>query len=46
VGIETVVTSEPAASVVVADNEATARHLASTYGHWVYSIRAAGAAMR
>jgi alkanesulfonate monooxygenase SsuD/methylene tetrahydromethanopterin reductase-like flavin-dependent oxidoreductase (luciferase family) len=28
------------ADVVVADDTATARRLASTYGHWVYSIRA------
>lgn len=27
------------ADVVVADDTATAEHLASTYGHWVYSIR-------
>jgi alkanesulfonate monooxygenase SsuD/methylene tetrahydromethanopterin reductase-like flavin-dependent oxidoreductase (luciferase family) len=27
------------ADVVVADDTATARHLASTYGHWVYAIR-------
>ncbi len=27
------------ADVVVADDTATARHLASGYGHWVYSIR-------
>jgi alkanesulfonate monooxygenase SsuD/methylene tetrahydromethanopterin reductase-like flavin-dependent oxidoreductase (luciferase family) len=33
------------ADVVVADDDATARRLASTYGHWVYSIRSgAGAA--
>ena len=32
------------ADVVVADDTATARHLASTYGHWVYSIRAGGGA--
>ncbi|MCM6772630.1 LLM class flavin-dependent oxidoreductase [Nocardia sp. CDC159] len=33
------------ADVVVAEDEARARHLASTYGHWVYSIRSgAGAA--
>jgi alkanesulfonate monooxygenase SsuD/methylene tetrahydromethanopterin reductase-like flavin-dependent oxidoreductase (luciferase family) len=35
--------SEPyvvvSADVVVADDTATARHLASTYGHWVYSVR-------
>ncbi|MDL9936977.1 LLM class flavin-dependent oxidoreductase [Gordonia sp. ABSL1-1] len=27
------------ADVVVADDDATARHLASTYGHWVHDIR-------
>jgi alkanesulfonate monooxygenase SsuD/methylene tetrahydromethanopterin reductase-like flavin-dependent oxidoreductase (luciferase family) len=27
------------ADIVVADDSATARHLASSYGHWVYSIR-------
>ncbi|GAB0103014.1 LLM class flavin-dependent oxidoreductase [Nocardia sp. JMUB6875] len=33
------------ADVVVAEDDATAQHLASTYGHWVYSIRSgAGAA--
>ncbi|WP_040792519.1 LLM class flavin-dependent oxidoreductase [Nocardia paucivorans] len=33
------------ADVVVAEDDETARHLASTYGHWVYSIRSgAGAA--
>jgi alkanesulfonate monooxygenase SsuD/methylene tetrahydromethanopterin reductase-like flavin-dependent oxidoreductase (luciferase family) len=36
--------SEPyvvvSADIVVADDSATARHLASSYGHWVYSIRA------
>ncbi|MBF6240994.1 LLM class flavin-dependent oxidoreductase [Nocardia otitidiscaviarum] len=33
------------ADVVVAENDATAHRLASTYGHWVYSIRSgAGAA--
>jgi alkanesulfonate monooxygenase SsuD/methylene tetrahydromethanopterin reductase-like flavin-dependent oxidoreductase (luciferase family) len=32
------------ADVVVADDTATARHLASSYGHWVYSIRAGGGA--
>lgn len=41
--------SEPyvavSADVVVADDEATARHLASSYGHWVYSVRAGGGAM-
>lgn len=35
--------SEPyvvvSADVVVAEDSATARHLASSYGHWVYSIR-------
>jgi alkanesulfonate monooxygenase SsuD/methylene tetrahydromethanopterin reductase-like flavin-dependent oxidoreductase (luciferase family) len=31
--------------VVVADDTATARHLASTYGHWVYSIRAGDGAI-
>ena len=33
------------ADVVVADDTATARHLASSYGHWVYSIRADGGAI-
>jgi luciferase family oxidoreductase group 1 len=33
------------ADVVVADDTATARHLASTYGHWVYSIRAGDGAV-
>jgi alkanesulfonate monooxygenase SsuD/methylene tetrahydromethanopterin reductase-like flavin-dependent oxidoreductase (luciferase family) len=33
------------ADVVVADDTATARHLAASYGHWVYSIRAGGGAM-
>jgi alkanesulfonate monooxygenase SsuD/methylene tetrahydromethanopterin reductase-like flavin-dependent oxidoreductase (luciferase family) len=33
------------ADIVVADDSATARHLASSYGHWVYSIRAGGGAM-
>ncbi|MGB9226804.1 LLM class flavin-dependent oxidoreductase [Mycobacterium sp.] len=33
------------ADIVVADDTATARHLASSYGHWVYSIRADGGAM-
>lgn len=28
------------ADVVVADNDSAATHLASTYGHWVYDIRA------
>ena len=41
--------SEPyvvaSADVVVADDSATARHLASSYGHWVYSIRACGGAV-
>jgi alkanesulfonate monooxygenase SsuD/methylene tetrahydromethanopterin reductase-like flavin-dependent oxidoreductase (luciferase family) len=32
------------ADIVVADDMATAQHLASTYGHWVYSIRAGGGA--
>jgi alkanesulfonate monooxygenase SsuD/methylene tetrahydromethanopterin reductase-like flavin-dependent oxidoreductase (luciferase family) len=32
------------ADVVVADDTATAQHLASTYGHWVHSIRADGGA--
>jgi luciferase family oxidoreductase group 1 len=32
------------ADVVVAGDSATARHLASTYGHWVYSIRRGGGA--
>ncbi|MEN3220571.1 LLM class flavin-dependent oxidoreductase [Mycolicibacterium porcinum] len=40
--------SEPyvavSADVVVAEDEATARYLASSYGHWVYSIRAGGGA--
>src|SRR5690348_12457184 len=40
--------SEPyvvvSADVVVADDTETARHLASTYGHWVYSIRRGGGA--
>ncbi len=31
--------------VVVADDTATARHLASSYGHWVYSIRACDGAI-
>jgi luciferase family oxidoreductase group 1 len=31
--------------VVVADDSATARHLASSYGHWVYSIRACDGAI-
>jgi len=33
------------ADIVVADDTATARHLASSYGQWVYSIRAGGGAM-
>ena len=33
------------AEVVVADDTATARHLASSYGHWVYSIRACDGAI-
>ncbi|BBX34309.1 F420-dependent methylene-tetrahydromethanopterin reductase [Mycolicibacterium mageritense DSM 44476 = CIP 104973] len=33
------------ADVVVADDSATARHLASSYGQWVYSIRAGGGAV-
>ncbi len=33
------------ADVVVADDTATARHLASSYGHWVYSIRACDGAI-
>ena len=33
------------ADVVVADDTATARHLASSYGHWVYSIRAGDGAV-
>jgi alkanesulfonate monooxygenase SsuD/methylene tetrahydromethanopterin reductase-like flavin-dependent oxidoreductase (luciferase family) len=33
------------ADVVVADDAATARHLASSYGHWVYSIRSAQGAV-
>ncbi|MEB3984064.1 LLM class flavin-dependent oxidoreductase [Mycobacterium sp. 663a-19] len=33
------------ADVVVADDTATARHLASSYGQWVYSIRAGGGAI-
>jgi alkanesulfonate monooxygenase SsuD/methylene tetrahydromethanopterin reductase-like flavin-dependent oxidoreductase (luciferase family) len=32
------------ADVLVADDAATARHLASSYGHWVYSIRVGGGA--
>ncbi len=41
--------SEPyvvvSADVVVADDTDTARHLASSYGHWVYSIRAGDGAV-
>jgi alkanesulfonate monooxygenase SsuD/methylene tetrahydromethanopterin reductase-like flavin-dependent oxidoreductase (luciferase family) len=33
------------ADVVVADDTTTARHLASSYGHWVYSIRACDGAI-
>lgn len=33
------------ADVVVAGDTATARHLASSYGHWVYSIRAGDGAV-
>lgn len=33
------------ADIVVADDSATARHLASSYGHWVYSIRAGDGAV-
>jgi alkanesulfonate monooxygenase SsuD/methylene tetrahydromethanopterin reductase-like flavin-dependent oxidoreductase (luciferase family) len=33
------------ADVVVADDTDTARHLASSYGHWVYSIRAGDGAI-
>jgi alkanesulfonate monooxygenase SsuD/methylene tetrahydromethanopterin reductase-like flavin-dependent oxidoreductase (luciferase family) len=33
------------ADIVVADDTATARHLASSYGQWVYSIRAGGGAI-
>lgn len=33
------------ADIVVADDTETARHLASSYGHWVYSIRAGGGAI-
>jgi alkanesulfonate monooxygenase SsuD/methylene tetrahydromethanopterin reductase-like flavin-dependent oxidoreductase (luciferase family) len=33
------------ADIVVADDTATAKHLASTYGHWVYSIRAGDGAV-
>ncbi|MDT5067437.1 MAG: hypothetical protein QOK02_3592 [Mycobacterium sp.] len=33
------------ADIVVADETDTARHLASSYGHWVYSIRAGDGAV-
>ena len=33
------------ADIVVADDSETARHLASTYGNWVYAIRALGGAV-
>ncbi len=33
------------ADIVVADDTATAKRLASSYGHWVYSIRAGGGAI-
>ncbi|OBI95429.1 luciferase [Mycobacterium alsense] len=33
------------ADIVVADDSATAKHLASSYGHWVYSIRAGDGAV-
>ncbi|GFG52823.1 LLM class flavin-dependent oxidoreductase [Mycolicibacterium agri] len=33
------------ADVVVADDTATAKHLASSYGNWVYSIRKGGGAV-
>lgn len=33
------------ADIVVADDTETARRLASSYGHWVYSIRAGGGAI-
>jgi alkanesulfonate monooxygenase SsuD/methylene tetrahydromethanopterin reductase-like flavin-dependent oxidoreductase (luciferase family) len=33
------------ADIVVADDTATAKHLASSYGQWVYSIRAGGGAI-
>lgn len=33
------------ADVVVADDTQAARHLASSYGHWVYSIRAGDGAI-
>lgn len=32
------------ADVLAADDSATARHLAASFGHWVHSIRAAGGA--
>ncbi|MBB5913522.1 alkanesulfonate monooxygenase SsuD/methylene tetrahydromethanopterin reductase-like flavin-dependent oxidoreductase (luciferase family) [Nocardia transvalensis] len=34
------------ADVVVAEDESRAKHLASTYGHWVYSIRSGSGAVR
>jgi alkanesulfonate monooxygenase SsuD/methylene tetrahydromethanopterin reductase-like flavin-dependent oxidoreductase (luciferase family) len=41
--------SEPyvvvSADIVVADDSATARYLASSYGHWVYSVRAGDGAI-
>lgn len=33
------------ADVVVADDRSTAQHLASSYGHWVHSIRVGGGAV-
>jgi alkanesulfonate monooxygenase SsuD/methylene tetrahydromethanopterin reductase-like flavin-dependent oxidoreductase (luciferase family) len=33
------------ADIVVADDTDTARHLASSYGHWVYSVRAGDGAV-
>ncbi|CAM4390994.1 Limonene 1,2-monooxygenase [Mycobacterium basiliense] len=33
------------ADIVVADDTETAQHLASSYGHWVYSIRTGGGAV-
>jgi luciferase family oxidoreductase group 1 len=33
------------ADVLAADDSATARHLASSYGHWVHAIRAGGGAV-
>jgi alkanesulfonate monooxygenase SsuD/methylene tetrahydromethanopterin reductase-like flavin-dependent oxidoreductase (luciferase family) len=33
------------ADVLAADDTATARHLASSFGHWVYSIRVGGGAV-